>query len=164
MINEGGRWINWLKLKQDIALIGLDYDTREKVQSVIDRQEPINLLERDDGKEPILETKTSVYHVSYADESGGFEKRTFTDWMCPTCGWFVGELYSGFGRWHIQGESSYCSKCGQRIDWTKPNEEEKRRYEERKAKDREEWEKKNGHKLDNMNESRRKKYGMLAEE
>lgn len=103
MINEGGRWINWLKLKQDIAFMWLDYDTREKVQSVIDRQEPITLLDRDEGKEPVLETKTSIYHVSYADKSGGFEKSTFTDWMCPTCGWFVGELYSGFGRWHIQG-------------------------------------------------------------
>lgn len=155
-------WINRRTVKQEIALCGLDYDTRERVQKVIDRIPCIDLSERDEGKEPLLETKTSVAHVSYADGSGGFEKSTFTDWVCPTCGWFVGELYSGFGRWHIQGETSYCARCGQRIDWTKPEEEEKRRYEERKAKEREEWERINKRPLDNMHEGRRRKYGMLG--
>ena len=157
-------WINRRELKQEIALCGLDYDTREKVQRVIDRIQGINLLERDEGKEPVLETRTSVSHVSYADGTGGFKDHTYTDWMCPVCGWFVGELYSGFGMWHIQGETSYCARCGQKIDWTKPEEEEKRRYEERKAKQREEWERKNKTTLDNMFEGRRRKYGMMEGE
>lgn len=156
-------YINRRTLKQEIALGIRDYETRQRVQTIIDSIEEVNLSERDKGKEPKLETKTSVSHVSYADGSGGFESSTFTDWMCPTCGWFVGELFSGYGRWHIQGETSYCSRCGQRIDWTLPKAEEKRRYEERKTKEREEWEKRTGHKLDNMHESRRRKYGMLAE-
>ncbi len=155
-------WINRRTVKQEIALCGLDYNTREKVQSVIDGIKGVDLLSRDEGKEPVLETKTSVSHVFYADGSDGFESTTFTDWMCPVCGWFVGELFSGFGKWHIQGETSYCARCGQKIDWTKPSEEEKRRYEEQKAKQRKEHERKTGIKLDNMHEGRRRKYGMLG--
>ena len=121
----------------------------------------IDLLDRDTGKEPVLETKSNVMHVSYTNGTSGFKETTFTDWMCPVCGWFVGELYSGFGRWHIQRETSYCARCGQKIDWTKPSDEEKRRYERIKAAKRKEFEQKNGHKLDNMYEGLRRKYGEL---
>lgn len=156
-------WINRLRLKQDLALAIHDYDMRQQVMAIIDTYDSVDLLDRDMGKEPVLESKTRVCHVSYADGTGGFESRPYTDWMCPVCGWFVGELYSGHGRWHIQGDVSYCARCGQKIDWTKPEEEEKRRYEERKAKEREEFERKHGIKLDNMFEGRRRKYGMITE-
>lgn len=121
------------------------------------------LVDRDEGKEPVLETRTSTYHECYADGSGAFRTREFTDWMCPECGWFVGELYSGFGQWHIQGDMSFCARCGQRIDWTKPKDEEKKRYEVRKAQEREAWEKEHKIRLDNMHEGRRRKYGMLGD-
>ena len=52
----------------------------------------------------------------------------------------------------------------QKIDWTKPKDEEKTRYETRKAEERENFEKANGIRLDNMHESLRRKYGMLNEE
>ncbi len=94
-----------------------DYDTREKFRGYIALTEDIELLDRDKGKEPLLKTGSSVVHSMYADGHGEFEEVHYHDWVCPTCGWFVGELYSGFGEWHIQGDTSYCSRCGQKIDW-----------------------------------------------
>jgi hypothetical protein len=136
----------------------------EKIDFIIDKQRELNILERDIGKEPNLEETVSMYHETRADGTGGFKSKTISEWHCPNCGWFVGELYSGFGRWHIQDDRSYCAGCGQRIDWTLPKAEEKRHYEERKEAEREEWEKKNGIQLDNMNERKRIKYGITKVE
>ena len=157
-------WINRRTLRQEIALAIRDYKTRKIVQAVIDSIPHIDLLERDEGKEPILEEGRSTYHVLREDGTGGFETNEYLAWECPVCGWFVGELYSGHGMWHVQGETSYCARCGQRIDWTKPDEEEKRRYEERKAKEREEYERRHGRRLDNMHEGKRRKYGVVKDE
>ena len=162
MTIEHGSYVDKMKLLQDMPHDWL-YEDREKFRAYLESVNGIDLLDRDTGKEPKLKQGSSVYHETKADGTGGFRTSHWEEWVCPTCGWFVGELYSGFGRWHIQGETSYCAKCGQKIDWTLPKEEEKRRYEERKVKEREEWEKRTGHKLDNMNEGRRRKYGMLGE-
>ena len=113
-----------------------------------------------EGVEPVLEEGATLVHCSYSNGTGGYERRPYLDWKCPSCGYFVGELYSGNGRWHIQGERSYCSRCGQKIDWTKPKAEEKERYERRKESERNEWERKHGMPLDNMNAHRREKYGI----
>ena len=164
MSTTHGTYADKMKILQELAFVDIGYENRKKVREMIESIECVNLLDRDTGKEPILESGSSLARVSYTDGTGGFESRPFTDWVCPVCGWFVCELYSGHGRWHVQGECSYCSKCGQKIDWTLPHDEEKRRYEERRAKELEEWEKKNGTKLDNMHEGRRRKYGLLREE
>ena len=121
------------------------------------------LIDRDTGKEPSLEEKTTTHHVVKADGSGEFQSNHYLAWLCPECGWFVGELYCGFGKWHIQGETSFCARCGQRIDWSKPKDEEKRRYEESKRLEREAFEKEHGQRLDNMYERLRRKHGMLSE-
>lgn len=133
-------WINRRNLRQDIALAIHDKKTREHVMLVIDVQPACDLSERDQGKEPILKDHESLMHEYYADGSGAWKSSKRTDWTCPTCGWFVGELISGSGRWHIQRETSYCTRCGQRIDWTKPDAEQWKLYEERKEKERQEWE------------------------
>lgn len=150
-------------LMQDLARSGIDFKTREKMRSLIEVQKGVNLLERDDGKEPLLETKNGYSHVSYADGTGEFQVNEYTDWVCPTCGWFVGELYSGFGEWHIQGDLSYCARCGQKIDWSLPKDDEKRRYEERKERERKERMEKEGVRLDNMHRHLREKYGMMGD-
>jgi len=139
-------------------------DECAKLDSIIDYTQEINPLDRDIGKEPKLEETVTTYHETRADGKSGFRQSTTTDWHCPNCGYFVGELYSGYGRWHIQGEKSYCSRCGQKIDWELPKAEEKRRYERIRAREREKWLKGNGHMLDNMNEGKRRKYGLLQEE
>ena len=126
-------WINRRSLRQDLALAIDDRKTRERVMAIIDLQQACDLSERDQGKEPILKDHETLMHEYYADGTGAWKSSKHTDWTCPTCGWFVGELFSGPGRWHIQRETSYCSRCGQRIDWTKPSEEEWRLYDERNA-------------------------------
>ena len=67
-------------------------------------------------KKPVFKTGESVYHVSYADGTGGFEKNKWADWTCPDCGWFVGEQY--IPRRHNQQKCNYCAKCGCAIDWS----------------------------------------------
>ena len=61
-------------------------------------------------KKPVFKTGESVYHVSYADGTGGFEKNKWADWTCPDCGWFVGEQY--IPRRHNQQKCNYCARCG----------------------------------------------------
>ena len=67
-------------------------------------------------KKPVFKTGESVYHVSYADGTGGFEKDKWADWTCPDCGWFVGEQY--IPRRRNQHKCNYCAKCGCAIDWS----------------------------------------------
>lgn len=149
-------------LLQDLPFIScLTVEARKMVRQKIEQMPVVNLLKRDEGMEPILEEGSTLVHESRTDGKSGFRSRPYLDWKCPVCGWFVGELYCGHGRWHIQGERSYCSRCGQKIDWTKPSEEEKNRYEARKADERNAFFKENGIPLDNMHEGLRRKYGML---
>ena len=67
-------------------------------------------------KKPVFKTGESVYHVSYANGTGGFKKNQWADWTCPDCGWFVGEQY--IPRRHNQQKCNYCAKCGCAIDWS----------------------------------------------
>ena len=67
-------------------------------------------------KKPVFKTGESIYHVSYADGTGGFEKNKWADWTCPDCGWFVGEQY--IPRRRNQQKCNYCAKCGCAIDWS----------------------------------------------
>lgn len=69
----------------------------------------------DPGKPPVWKNGETVFHVSRADGTGGFEKNKWAEWTCPACGWFVGEQY--IPRHHNQQKSNFCSRCGQRIDW-----------------------------------------------
>jgi len=67
-------------------------------------------------KKPVFKTGESVYHVSYADGTGGVKKNKWADWTCPDCGWFVGEQY--IPRRHNQQKCNYCARCGCAIDWS----------------------------------------------
>ena len=66
-------------------------------------------------KAPILKKGESVACVDYADGDGTILRKKWLDWVCPNCGWFVGEQY--VPRRHNQSKSNFCSKCGQAIDW-----------------------------------------------
>lgn len=136
------------------------FEEIKTIDSIIDSEKELKNSERDNGVEPILEEHTSTWHESHSDGTGEFKSRKTLEWKCPNCGWFVGELYCGFGKWHIQGERSYCSKCGQKIDWSKPKTEEKEHYESVKERERAEHLKRTGIKLDNMHENLRQKHGL----
>lgn len=96
------------------------------------RQEADSRME---GQQPVFREQESVMAVDYADGTGEMKKIKYADWLCPSCGWFVGERY--LPRMHSQQKSDYCSRCGQAIDWTKITKEErdaaKKRMEELNA-------------------------------
>ena len=67
-------------------------------------------------KKPLFKRGESVAFVEYADGTGGAEVNKWADWVCPECGWFVGEQY--IPRRHNQRKSNFCSQCGCGIDWS----------------------------------------------
>ena len=66
-------------------------------------------------KAPILKNGETMVCADYADGDGTILRKKWLDWVCPNCGWFVGEQY--VPRRHNQTKSDFCSKCGQAIDW-----------------------------------------------
>ena len=71
--------------------------------------------ERQTPKRPVWKKGRSVICKDYADGHGEVEENKWADWVCPNCGWFVGEQY--IPRRHNQQKSNYCSRCGQAIQW-----------------------------------------------
>lgn len=72
-------------------------------------------------KRPVWKEGRSVICKDYADRHGEVEENKWADWVCPNCGWFVGEQY--ISRRHNQNKSNYCSRCGQAIQWDENLEE-----------------------------------------
>lgn len=77
--------------------------------------ESIPELEKRIPKKPIFKYGKSGSLVDYADGSGEYKVETWAEWVCPECGWFVGEQY--IPRRHNQRKCNFCSRCGQAIDW-----------------------------------------------
>lgn len=81
----------------------------------------IEATEKQTAKTPILKNVEGVSFVDYADGHGECEVTKWQDWVCPLCGWFVGQRYNrnnhGKIRFHDQRKSNYCNECGQKIDW-----------------------------------------------
>lgn len=83
----------------------------------------ITALRRQIPMKPILKNSKSVVFVDYADGHGECKATKWQDWVCPVCGWFVGQRYNGFqNRPHDQRKSNFCNECGQRIDWSEVDE------------------------------------------
>ena len=72
-------------------------------------------VEKQNPKKPVWKKGRSVICKDYADGHGKVEENKWADWVCPNCGWFVGEQY--IPRRHNQQKSNYCSRCGQAIQW-----------------------------------------------
>lgn len=72
-------------------------------------------VEKQKPKRPVWKKGRSVICKDYADGHGKVEENKWADWVCPNCGWFVGEQY--IPRRHNQQKSNYCSRCGQAIQW-----------------------------------------------
>lgn len=72
-------------------------------------------------KRPVWKEGRSVICKDYADRHGEVEENKWAAWVCPNCGWFVGEQY--ISRRHNQNKSNYCSRCGQAIQWDENLEE-----------------------------------------
>ena len=74
----------------------------------------------DKAEKPVWKDGESIVHTDYADGHAETKANRWAAWVCPVCGWFVGEQYiPSFAKYkpHNQQKSNFCSRCGQRIDW-----------------------------------------------
>lgn len=82
--------------------------TVEECREAVEKQKP---------KKPVWKTGKSIMCKDYADGHGEVVEAKWADWVCPNCGWFVGEQY--IPRRRNQKKCNYCSRCGQAIYWDK---------------------------------------------
>ena len=79
----------------------------------------INALEKQISKKPILKNGESGSFVDYEDGHGEYKVTKWQDWVCPICGWFVGQRYNrSQNHSHDQRKCNYCNECGQKLDWS----------------------------------------------
>ena len=79
----------------------------------------IQALEKQIAKKPILKNGESRSFVDYEDGHGEYKVTKWQDWVCPICGWFVGQRYNrSQNHSHDQRKCNYCNECGQKIDWS----------------------------------------------
>lgn len=79
----------------------------------------IQALEKQIPKKPILKNGESGSFVDYNDGHGEYKVTKWQDWVCPICGWFVGQRYNrSQNHSHDQRKCNYCNECGQKIDWS----------------------------------------------
>ena len=79
----------------------------------------IQALEKQIPKKPILKNGESGSFVDYEDGHGEYKVTKWQDWVCPICGWFVGQRYNrSQNHSHDQRKCNYCNECGQKIDWS----------------------------------------------
>lgn len=71
--------------------------------------------DRNNQKQPVWKNGRSTIFKDYVDGHGEAEENKWADWVCPECGWFVGEQY--LPRQHNQSKCNFCPKCGQAIRW-----------------------------------------------
>lgn len=72
------------------------------------------------AKLPIFQDCESLVHIDCANGKSKNQINRYKSWICPECGWFVGEQYTptwARGTPHNQRKCNFCSRCGQRIDW-----------------------------------------------
>lgn len=79
----------------------------------------IEAREKQIAKKPILKNGESGSFVDYEDGHGEYKVTKWQDWVCPICGWFVGQRYNrSQNHSHDQRKCNYCNECGQKIDWS----------------------------------------------
>lgn len=55
---------------------------------------------------------------------GEYKVTKWQDWVCPICGWFVGQRYNrSQNHSHDQRKCNYCNECGQKLDWSDENDD-----------------------------------------
>lgn len=79
----------------------------------------IQALEKQIPKKPILKNGETGSFVDYENGHGEYRVTKWQDWVCPICGWFVGQRYNrSQNHSHDQRKCNYCNECGQKIDWS----------------------------------------------
>lgn len=118
------------ELKEDIALYDnettrLDASIGTPDRNLIDALEmAIQALEKQIPKKPILKNGESRSFVDYENGYGEYKVTKWQDWVCPICGWFVGQRYNrSQNHSHDQRKCNYCNECGQKLDWSDENDD-----------------------------------------
>lgn len=106
--------------KEAIEVLNGNVDDIDMV--VIARAVAIKALEKQMPKKPILKNGESLMHINKGEQPHEWRINKWQDWVCPVCGWFVGQRYNclrshGEPHPHDQRKSDYCNECGQRINW-----------------------------------------------
>jgi hypothetical protein len=77
------------------------------------------VLEKQIPMKPILKNGETGSFVDYENGHGEYRVTKWQDWVCPICGWFVGQRYNrSQNHSHDQRKCNYCNECGQKIDWS----------------------------------------------
>lgn len=125
---------NILDRERDKAWDGVDtpagtpdwYVAAGKIETINNISESLRMLnaaprhDADIALKPVWKSSESLVFSDYVDGTGSAELRRWAAWVCPTCGWFVGEQFiPAFAKSkpHNQKKCNFCSQCGQRIDW-----------------------------------------------
>ena len=105
------------EVRFNMSTIGLSDKAAKRVVEA--RDMAINALEKQIPKKPILKNGESGSFVDYKDGHGEYKVTKWQDWVCPICGWFVGQRYNrSQNHSHDQRKCNYCNECGQKIDWS----------------------------------------------
>ena len=79
----------------------------------------IEAREKQIPRKPILKNGETGSFVDCENGHGEYRVIKWQDWVCPICGWFVGQRYNrSQNHSHDQRKCNYCNKCGQKIDWS----------------------------------------------
>lgn len=79
----------------------------------------IEAREKQIPKKPILKSGETLMHINKGDKPHEWKTEKWQDWVCPVCGWFVGQRYNASqAHPHDQRKSKFCNECGQAIDWS----------------------------------------------
>lgn len=81
-------------------------------------------LDKQIGQKPILKHDVGRMHINRGNKPHEWRTIESDNWHCPVCDGFVGEHLTMPARnfSHDQQKKAFCEKCGQKIDWSKNNE------------------------------------------
>lgn len=75
-------------------------------------------LDKQIPKKPILKNGETLMHMNSVDKPNEWQLNKWQDWICPVCGWLVGQRFNASkSKHHGQRKCNYCNECGQAIDW-----------------------------------------------
>lgn len=80
----------------------------------------VQALEKQMPKKPKIKNRKSTMFLDYVDGHGECKVTKWQDYVCPVCGFSVGERFNiSNKKSHDQRKNNFCKECGQKIDFSK---------------------------------------------